>query len=351
MGFSFANLTRWTVLAGMALAATCPAEAQQAGRIPGQAILFSSADDDDVSSNMTSLTAKPPGSLDFANAIQSPAQGSGAVSETGPLPQPQTPAISPAQAQRMQRILDERKNWALLTPEEILGLPTPEKILGVSDRDAFGQPKDETVEMQYYERQEQLRSRTNNFNYSAADPATRWDFPGSLEPQMNSDFWIPVGSKEGNPGLMEQFTGGTPDSHAGAAQSPKGIWQKSFNLPDPPPKPTPEQQAAMDQFQQLLQPHSLPSGSAKSPLLGSPLFSPASTVPNPVSGQSTAISIGASFAPLSSGIAMPAGVTQLPRLLGLTNLGLSAPAPEWKPQMPPWLSSEPQPDVIPQRKF
>ena len=61
--------------------------------------------------------------------------------------------------------------------------------------------------------------------------------------------------------------------------------------------------------------------------------------------------MGASFTPLSSGIAMPAGLAPLPGLLGPTNTGLPALVPEWKPQPPPWLSSAPQLGVIPQRKF
>jgi hypothetical protein len=351
MGFSFANLTRWVVVAGVALAAASPAHAQRAGRRPGQSILFSPTDDEGVSSNTPSLTAKPPGSWDFANAVQSPAQGSSVSSETGLLPEPLPPAISPGQARQMQQLLDERRNWALLTPEQILGLPTQEKILGIADRDAFGQPKNETVVMRYVERQDQLRSRTNTVNYGAADPASRRDFSGGTEPQVNSDFWNPAGAKPGNPGLMEQLTGATPDSGADTARTPKSIWQKSFALPESETKPTPEQQAAMNQFQELLQPHSLPGGAAKSTSMGSPLFSPQSIAPNPAPNQPAAIPMGASFTPLSSGVATPEGLTPLPGLLGPTSTGLPALVPEWKPQPPPWLSSAPQVDVIPQRKF
>ena len=351
MGFSFANLTRWLLIAGVTLAAAYAAQAQHAGRRPGQAIIFSSADDDDVSSNMPSLAAKPPGMLDFANTVQSPVLKFGAASETEPQPGPQTPAISPAQAQRMQRLLDERKNWALLTPEEILGLPTQGKIPGVPDRDAFGQPKNKTVVAQYYERQEQLRARTNNDNYGAPDSAPRWDFSGSRELPMNPNIWTPAGSRPGNSALMNQLLNGTPDSRPAPAQAPERGWSKSFNLPAPPPGPTPEQQAAMEQFRQLLQPHSLPGGIAKAPALGRPIFSSPSTTPNPAPGQSAVIPIGASFTPLSSGIAMPAGVTPLPGLLGQNNTALPMLAPEWKPQAPPWMSSAPQPGAIPQRKF
>jgi len=356
MGFCSANLTRWLLASGMALAVAYAAQAQHAGRRPGQAILFSSADDEDVSSNMPSLAAKPPGMLDFANAVQAPGAKSDAAPETELLP-PQTPAISPAQAQQMQRLLDKRKNWALLTPEEIFGLPTPEKILHVPERDAFGQPKNETVVEKFYERQEHLRARTNNDNYGAADTAPRWSLSDNQDLQMNPNIWTPAGSKPGNLALMNQLLNGTTDNRAAPVpapapgQAPESGWSKPFSLPTPPPGPTTEQQAAMEQFQQLLKPHSLTDGTAKAPALGSPIFSSSSLAPNPAPGSSALIPMGASFTPLSSGITVPAGVTPLPGLLGQTNMAMPMYEPEWKPQPPPWQSSAPQPGVIPQRKF
>lgn len=350
MGFSFANLTRWLLTAGVAVAVAYAAEAQHAGRRPGQSILFSSADGDDVSSNMPSLTPKPPGLLDFANAVQSPALKSGAESE--PLPEPQAPVISPAQAQRMQRLLDERKNWALLTPEQILGLPTQDKILGIPDRDALGQPKNATVMEQYNERQKQARARANNDYYGAADSAPRWGGAGSQDLQLNPGIWPSTGGRPGNLALMNQAFDGTQDNPAAPVQASKSGWSKPFSLPTASPGPTSEQKAALQQFQQLLQPRSLPGDSAKTPALGAPIFSASSTAPSPPSGQQfPAIPVGASFTPLSSGIGLPTGVAPLPGLLGQNNTAPALLTPEWKPQPPPWLSSGPQPGAIPQRKF
>ena len=358
MGLCSANLTRCLLAAGMALAVAYAAQAQHAGRRPGQAILFSSSDDEDVSSNMPSLAAKPPGMLDFANAVQSPGAKSDAVPETELLP-PQTPTISPAQAQEMQRRLDKQKNWALQTPEEIFGLLTPEKILHVPERDAFGQPKNETVVEKFYERQERSRARTNNDIHGAADTAPRRDFSDNRDLRMNPNIWTPAGSKSGNLALMSQLLNGMTDNHAAPAPAPapapgqalQSGWSKPFSPPTPPPGPTTEQQAAMEQFQQLLKPHSLTDGTAKAPMLGSPIFSLPSTAPNPAPGSSALIPVGASFTPLSSGITMPAGFTPLPGLLGPTNMAMPMFEPESKPQLPPWQSSAPQLGAIPQRKF
>ena len=202
--------------------------------------------------------------------------------------------------------------------------------------------------MKYYERQEQSRSRTNIDNYGAADSAPHWDFSGGQESRMNPNMWTPAGGRPGNSALMDQFLNGAPDSRSVPAQARESGWSKSFGLPAPPPKATPEQQAAMEQFQQLLQPHSLPGGAAKAPALGSPIFPSPSIAPSLAPGQSP---IGASFTPSSGGIGMPAGLPLLPGLLGPTNTTLPAFAPEWKPQPPPWASSAPQLGVMPQRKF
>ena len=251
----------------------------------------------------------------------------------------------------MQQLLDERKNWAFLTPEQILNLPTPEKILNIPDRDAFGQSKNETVMAQYYARQDHLRARTNLDNYGAAVSAPRWGLLKSRDLPMDPNIWTPAGGRPGNSALMDQFLNGPPDNRAAPAQAQESGWSKPFSLPAPVSKPTPEQQAAVEQFQPLPQPHSLSGGAVKTPALGNPIFSSPSTTANPGPGPSAAISAGASYAPLSSGIAVPAGLTPLPGLLGPTNMGLPMFAPERKPQAPPWESSAPQPGVMPQRKF
>jgi hypothetical protein len=353
MGFSSAKLNCCLLILGMALAAYSTA-AQRAGRRPGQAILFSSPDDDNVSSNAPSLAAKPP-TMDLANAVQSPAANPSAASPGG-LPPP-TPAISPAQVRQLQRLLDERKNWALLTPEEILGLPTREKILGLQDRDALGQPKNETVLERFYERQEQLRVRTNsnnysydNYSYGAAGSAPHADFSGGQGMQMNPNLWMPAGGKPENPTLLDQFLNGTTGSRAASAQAAESSGFKLFNLPASSAGAAPEPAAAAGEFQQLLSPSSPPGVATKAPALGGPILSSSSLSPKPAFGQSPAIPLGASFTPLGSGIGMPVVATPLPGVFGQTN---AAPvlAPEWKPQPPPWMSSTPQLGAIPQRKF
>jgi hypothetical protein len=347
MGFSVAQWNSCLLVIGVAVAAFS-AEAQPAGRRPGQAIVFSSPDGENVSSNLPSLTAKPPEMLDWVNAVPSPGANAGAAPAAELPVLPQVPAISPAQIQQMRRLLDERKNWAMQTPEDLLGLTTPKKILGVTDRDAFGRPKDASVLMQYFNRQDQSQSRTNNGHFGAMDLAGRLDPLNGQGSQFNPDIWSGPDGKAGDPALMNPFSTGATDKRGASARTPQNEWLKSFNLPQPPPKPAPEPQSAMSAFQPSLRRPAAAGGAAKATALGGPLFSSPGTAP--LVAPPVTIPIGVSYTPVNSGIGMPAGVTPVPSLFNQSNAA-SLFGPAWKAQPPPWASSGPQLGVMPQRKF
>jgi hypothetical protein len=54
---------------------------------------------------------------------------------------------------------------------------------------------------------------------------------------------------------------------------------------------------------------------------------------------------------LSAGTAKSTGAAPWPTLINQKSPALITLEPEWKPQLPPWMQSGPQPGVIPQRKF
>jgi hypothetical protein len=63
---------------------------------------------------------------------------SGPTANFDDLPGSPPPAYPAANAAQWRKFLDNKKNWTLMTPEEILGIPTPEtpeKILGVTSPD------------------------------------------------------------------------------------------------------------------------------------------------------------------------------------------------------------------------
>src|SRR5450756_301836 len=162
---------------------------------------------------------------------------------------PRTP--SPEELKQWQKLADEQKNWTLMTPYEILKIPTREQIMGLPD------PTHEenlTTEERYLARQERTR------NFSATNALAHPD--GFLKSGDN-----PFQSKNGGQQLLQQDQrNGLPSaSHFGpgssmaspvtdAGRDPDSIWHSAFNVVPEPPKPDPDQVAAMERFKALMEP-------------------------------------------------------------------------------------------------
>jgi hypothetical protein len=119
------------------------------------------------------------------------------------------------------------------------------------------------------------------------------------------------------------------------------------------PAPAPDfaqQQADMDQFRQLLNPSSVPITATTTLSDRTTSFKAPTALSDSDSIQPLANPVGASFAPLSSGIGEPASLTPLPGITRQVNLQ-PVTTPAWAPQPAPWMSQAPQPFVVPQRKF
>jgi len=345
MDFRFSNVKRALFLAGMAAAVSC-AQAQSVTQ-RGQPIIFSSPDSD--ASNAPSLSAPSPAESGLPDAIQSPAFNF-STPNSARLPAPQATATSPSDFQRLQKLLDERKNWALLTPAEVLGIPTPEKILGIPERDAAGQKKNSTAAERYYERRGQLQSgRTNDYQN---DLASRWNLPDGQNERLNGNNFNSANGIFGNlpRNANGLFNDDNPNNSAAGNQKADARWGDFFAAPTRPPTAVNlEQQAEMARFRQLLEPQPQPVAAAKHSSGGS-VFSSPHAEQDSFFGQTPANPnpIGGSFAPLSSGVG---GFPVVPGAPGQNNTPPPTVTPSWAPQPPPWMSQTPQLGVIPQRKF
>jgi hypothetical protein len=364
MGFSLEYLKRGLPLAAV-LIAVFSAQAQRTASRRGQSILFSSPGSDTVFSNLPSLSPQPPESLDFGDTLQAPPS----FSFSGPpvnLPLPVgVPVVSPAEALRLQDLLDKRKNWMLMTPAEILGATTPEKILGIQEHDAAGRSKNLTALERYTERQNQTPQANTN-----TDAFPTWNFPDKRPDALNS-----TPGKLGSPDNMASpLLNPTPNKQTFAGQIENKRWSKLFGSPSPSPVVTKAQQTDMERFRQLLKPGSSSTAAATTYSLGgikislpqtelgsdlgqsalTPVDAPFTPklvefVPL-VERQSALTPVGASFTPLNNRIGKPA---EMPKLPGIWSLSVTSPpsATAWWPQPPPWLSLTPQPFAFPQRKF
>jgi len=338
MGFRPVLLKRGLPLAAVAWGMVLSAGAQRPLLREGQPILFSSPASDNGVSNTPSLLPKPPDSLDLKDATEAPLDFRFNGSSPA-MPAPLAgPLLNPAGLAR-------ERNWALMTPAEILGEITPEKMLGLTEHDAFGQPKNLTDLERYIERQHQqlLLARTNGLQTDPATPAG-W-FSGDQRFASNSIF----GGHNGldnpaglgfNPVPSDPFRDRAGDNNN---------WSKLFGptpatLPGstaPAPELNPAPLGDMERFRQLLNPGVSSAAPAVSPSADGLKTSLPQSLLGAGLAQPQPARIGASFNPLSSGIGRPA---ELPKLTG--SLGLNSTSP---PPASLWLS--PSPFAAPQRKF
>jgi hypothetical protein len=252
-------------------------------------------------------------------------------------------------SQRMNQLLEDRKNWALMTPEQILGTTPTDELLPATERDAMGPKKNATQLDRYLDRENNLRgsytnSWQNNRDNSPWNLSRDRDGLNPSDPGRDSPM---DAAQRLNEYLNSRRIGDGP-----ANRNDKSFGWDAFNPPVPqtPDKPDVEQMAAMDRFRQLLNPSPAtatePSPESKffpvpktAPVLD-PYITQPDYMPNPA---------GASFKPLTTGIGKPTGLTPLP---GIVNQGIApVTAPAWAPQPAPWLIQGPQPFVMPQRKF
>jgi hypothetical protein len=259
-------------------------------------------------------------------------------------PAPVSPVLF-LQQRTTQKLLEERQNWIFMTPEEILGVTTTEKMLQPQERDALGNEIKPTQLERFLQRERQARnSPTNGWRNDRAGSA--WNFERDPDPGDRPDFGRdnPAEAARG----FSQLLNGQRNHDEAAAQSQNSFWDAASQPLSPATtRPDQDQLAAMDRFRQLLNPSPVETSQ---PLPDSQLFLTPKTAVDPFFTRPDFIPnpAGASFTPLSTGIARPMGLTPLPD--AVTSLLPAVAAPARKPQLPPWLLQGPQPFVISQPK-
>lgn len=311
----------------------------------GQAIQFSSPDGNDDATASPSLTPKAAPLPDFTGAPQSSTVFNfSPPGATEALPRPQ---IFPP-SQQARDLAEQKKNWVLMTPAEILGVKQPDDLLGVTERDAAGQEKHSTPLERYWERQNAARMGSTN-GYQPDDGLGRMNFSDAQNSQAPANTRdLPTTRTLDSKSIWSKLLNNTPGDDANG-QGEGGAWQRLLGAASPLPTattPTPNQMADMERFRQLLG-SSVPAASAPNP--GRTFYSSPGATVDPILGEIKINPAGASYTPLSSGIGMPKGVSPLP---GITTLNrASAATPAMFPQTQPWVMNGPELSTPPQRKF
>jgi len=256
--------------------------------------------------------------------------------------------VSPEESRQWQKMLDEKKNWALSTPAEIMGVTTPEKILGLAD------PKHEdnlSAAERYLRRLDRAEMAAATNHYSLRPEGflrgdTKSDPFGRNE--EDTPFGRPktaLAAREAGTGsFFNPLADATPNSPDGSGREPDSKWANPFGLPAPLPKPSLEQVAEMERFRAMLE--------TAAPVEKTPVFNQPSLTARPFGSAPPAPlfnPVGHSFTPLQSGIGKPTGVKPLPSITE-PNLTPTTTKSTTRAQLPPWLSDAP-PNGPLQRQF
>lgn len=340
---------KWSLLLALGILTVTPfAGAEPAATNAWKPIIFSSLDSSVITSNPISPSTQPvppanlQGSL-FENTTPVPSFN------FGPAPMPDT-------RRRLQKKSGDSADWVFQTPAEIMGV-APDQTPSNRKRNDDDPQRNLTPMERYLEgRNPMSKSRMNS-----SQPQ---DFSGDENSQTNGDSYTPDLINAGLDDFQSQVTAGqslsgVPNTVVGnnlfASPNQDSVWANTLGTPTPQSTPHPvnyqqQQQADMDQFRRMLNPGLAPVATAATTPDSATSFRSQISLPAPSSTLPLANPIGASFAPLSSGIGQPTPLAQLPGITGPANPQPSL-TPSWAPQPAPWTSPNPQPFAIPQRKF
>jgi len=324
------HLKPW--LCALLLAAAWPAAAQS--------VVFSKPNDlpTDKANDFMNSDHKGAGSL----STPSPMASGKARADYDILPGAQPPHTPSAEEiKQWQKAQDEKKNWTLMTPYQILNIPTPEQILGLPDPN---HEENLSTEEKYIRRQERER------NASATNALNRPD--GFLKAEDN-----PFQSQKGGQQQQERLTGMQsagrliPGSSAtapvlDASRNPDSIWHSAFKVVPEAPKPDPEQVASMERFRAMMEP---PAVEKPAPVSGFAAPAPP-VVDHNMQAMPDYNPAGRTFTPVQNNAGRPMGLNPLPTVTGQRPLDV-APKPKPLVKPPPWMSGEPAAGQPLQRKF
>jgi hypothetical protein len=132
-----------------------PCDAQTRRRSRGRSIEFSVPRGDEDTNSLQQMTIKKNGLKELGDDLYktlpnfTPQSSLDGVS--APLPPNATPSAT--QSKRLKELLERRRNWVFMSPEDLLAVPSLEEILNASEFGADGRPKKQAPTLeQYYDR-------------------------------------------------------------------------------------------------------------------------------------------------------------------------------------------------------
>src|SRR6516225_10004542 len=143
MALNPSKLTAPLLLLAMVILALS-ARAQSSDR----SIIFSTPKSEDGPMATPSLSPQNSQLPVFPDSLQAPDPALN-IQAPNDIPPPPPPMANPLQAQRMKKMLEDRKNWTQMTPEQILRTTPTDALLPSPERDAMGRNKN-TAQLDRY---------------------------------------------------------------------------------------------------------------------------------------------------------------------------------------------------------
>jgi hypothetical protein len=274
--------------------------------------------------------AGPASSLELPDATSGqPFRGLNAgPSEHFPLPQVDANTA-------LQKELEDRKNWTLMTPEEIMGVQTPEQIFGLTEQDP---DKNLSPEERYLKRQEKAETAAET---NALGGANGWEHKdlGLFDRPDTSDPFSPQYKQTDSSTFSRIFNPAQNSLFGQKSASSKMASVSSSSMA----KEAKEEEEEMARFRALIGEVPPPS---LSPTPALPVASPS------LQPLSQFDALGHPVESKESDLSKPNELTTLARFTGQYTPPKKIKKPSWEPQAPPWLSDGSTPPTTPPvRKF
>jgi hypothetical protein len=234
MSFRLSSLRIGFGLLAVAASSLLLCSAQGGGKERGRSIDFSEPKSDEITTNLHQLTSKKDSLKQLEEDLYQPLQAftpkSSLEGVVAPLPRP--PAVSAIQNKRVKELLERRKNWVFMTPEDLLSGPTVEEILKSPQYEKNGQEKKELPPLErYYQRLSAKRTGRINPSQSTSDDLFGTPKASNSRDQIDSgdDANLPSGLRESALALKQLAA---PDTSGDpfALSAPRNSFSDTFGL-------------------------------------------------------------------------------------------------------------------------
>jgi hypothetical protein len=221
-------------LAVLACSAMAAGTAPAGGKERGRPIEFSAPKSDEVTTNLHQLTSKKDGLKQLEEELYQPLQSFAPKSSLdGVAARPyRPPARSAIDNKRVKELLDRRKNWVFMDPNNIMGAPTLEEMLKAPELGPDGKEQKELSAMaNFYQRLSKQRNGAE-----AQSPAVNNELFGQNprkdrreDTSVREDALMPGAVKQSADMLKKLFqTAGAEDSFSPPARH--GTFEDMFGL-------------------------------------------------------------------------------------------------------------------------